>query len=55
MVFAISVPPLAEASEEHFFQTVLPDPLGSTKGLRQLALIQSLLTVLGVFPCTLET
>lgn len=44
MAFAISVP-LAEASEEHFFQTVLPDspefiqtqlpdPPESTKGLK---------------------
>ena len=52
MAFAISVPPLAEAGEEHFIQTLLPDPPESTKGLKQLALIQSLLTALGVFPFT---
>jgi len=47
MAFAISVPPLAEAG-----QTLLPDPPKSTKGLKQLALIQSQLTTLGAFPST---
>lgn len=49
MAFAISVPPLAEAGEEHFIQTLLPDPPESTKGLKQLALIQGLLITLGEF------
>lgn len=41
MAFAASVPPLAEAGEEHFIQALLPDPPESTKRLKQLALVQS--------------